>query len=327
MFLKKILKLCLFCFVIALATNLLSLNILASEAENKLPILNTEVAQAVPFDYEEVFFVYFRYGNPTTVTTTPDLSVSLELQGQGFEIDFNWVHDLYYKIDTNQSIPQIPICSNEYDGLDYPISKNLFENERKLVYGPRSATTLLEPSGESKSELPPRATGCLRIGLRVSKNAVIGQSTRLIFNPDINNSSPEKSPGIQTIELFVGSLDEVCKNNEEFVKGTCQPVCDSNQIRNKEGVCVDLDKLCPLGLELFDGKCVTACTNAEIRNEFGICVEKQRDSIYFLNQIWTVPLLGVFLIIGWLFGKKTLKKIKNLYRKNKFIPKSNSFFY
>ncbi len=313
MFLKKILKLCLFCFVVVFAINLFSLNIWASEAENRLPMLNTEVAQAVPLDYKEVFFVYFRYGNPTAVTATPNLSVSLEIQGQGFKIDFDWVHDLYYNIDTNQPIPQIPICSNEYDGLDYPISKELFENERKLIYGPRSATTLLKPSGENKSELPPRATGCIRIGLRVSEDAVIGQSTKLTFNPDINNSSPDKSPGIQTIELFVGSSDEVCKNNEEFVKGACQPVCDSNQIRNKEGMCVDLDKLCPLGLELFDGKCVTACTNTEIRNEFGVCVEKQRVPIYFLNQIWIVPLLGICLIIGWLFGKKILKRIKNFF--------------
>ncbi len=269
------------------------------------PDLQTEVAKPIPKNYSEIMFVYFRYGNPTKTTVTPKAAVSLRIEGQGLVIDRQWVHDLYYKPDPQNKIPQVPLCSNEYDGFDYPISSSLFINEQELIYGPQSAKVLREPSGEAVSELPPRATGCIRIGLRVSPEAKVGDVTRLIFNPDYQQSSPETSPGLQTIELYIGSENFSCPEGQEFVQGECQPMCANNQFRDQLGLCRNRSNPCQGNLDWFDGRCVPKCGAKEKRLETGECVVVNDSSwINLFGYIWTVPLLlALFLLYGGLVNQ------------------------
>jgi hypothetical protein len=266
-----------------------------------LPDLTNEVPQAVPANYGELFFVYFRYGNPTAQTVMPNLSTKLEISGQGFRLVPDQIYDLYYPQEGNQTIPQVPLCSNEYSGLDYQISPNLVQ-DNQLIYGPQSARVVLEPSGNDVSEIPPRSAGCLRVGLKVSPEAVPGQTTTLTFNPDLNNSAPELSPGQQTLTLVVGE-NLNCPEGQDLVQGSCQPQCVPGELRNRVGICVSLDQICGPNKELFEGKCVPACVSGQARDAQGECVSVTGGFVAFLSQIWTVPLILVAGILAWFGGK------------------------
>ena len=292
-----------------------SVNVFSKTQDNTQPSLQTEITKPIPINYKDLMFVYFRYGNPTKTTVTPNASVHLRLEGQGLVIDKQWIHDLYYQPDPQTKMPPVPLCTNEYDGFDYPISQSLFVNEQELIYGPQSAKVLREPSGNPVSELPPRATGCIRLGLRVSPQAKVGQTVRLIFNPDYQQSSPDTSPGLQTIELYIGPENPSCPEGQEFVQGSCQPVCTNNQFRDQLGRCRDLNQPCQGNLDWFDGRCIPKCGSKEKRLDSGECVavaDNPWTSLF--GQIWTVPLIAASVILLWWFGKPIISK---LYRKIK----------
>ncbi len=230
-----------------------------------LPDLTTEVNQSLPASYPDLFFVYFRYGNPTATTITPQLQTQLTLEGQGLEIVPEQIYDLYYPQEEGQTIPQIPVCSNEYAGFDYPIDPGLLKNGQQLTYGPQSATTLLQPSGQSTSQLPPRTAGCLRIGLKVKPGAQPGQTTQLVFNPDVNQSTPELSPGIQTLQLTL-TAEPTCPEDQELANGQCVAKCSPNQVRDTAGQCLNRQQVCQTqGKELYEGICVPACQKGQTR--------------------------------------------------------------
>ncbi len=277
-----------------------------------LPDLTNEPPQPVPINYEDLFFVYFRYGNPATVTTTPNLTTFLEIEGDGFFVDENELFDLYYNPENGQTIPQIPVCSNEFAGLDYQIDSSLFR-DGNLTYGPQSADTLLKPSGQETSDISPRSAGCLRIGLRVNSEAKTGEQSTLRFNPDANNSAPDLSPGIQTLTLVVSEAVE-CAEDEEFVNGTCQQICTEGEARSVAGVCVTLNELCGPGRDFFEDRCVSSCQVNQLRDEGGNCVEETSETLVFLSRIWTVPLIlagVILLLIGLSFAiKKTIREAK-----------------
>lgn len=279
-----------------------------------LPNLSSEISQPVDINSKEIFFVYFRYGNPTATTVIPNIISTLDLSGDGVIIVSDQLFDLYYPTNNNQSIPQIPVCDNSYTGFDYQISSSLLKNEKNLIYGPQSASVLLEPSGAEVSNLPPRATGCLRVGLRVSAEAKVGDKVILNFDPDSKQSAQDLSPGKQSITLVVGE-NQLCSQEQELVLGKCLKKCIEGELRNKEGVCLSMVNICQLGKEIFDGKCVPACQFGENRASGGSCLPIAGGLLTFLGQIWTIPLILALIISVWFAAKPVYKRIKRLIRK------------
>lgn len=276
-----------------------------------LPNLTNEVPGAVPVNYTELFFVYFRYGNPAATTTVPNLSVKLEIEGEGFVLIPEEIYDLYHPKEENQTIPQIPVCSNQYAGFDYQISPGFFQNNQ-LTYGPQSAASVLESSGSNVSELPPRSAGCLRIGLKVSPDAETGQITTLKFNPDVNESAPNLSPGQQTLTLIVGDTIS-CPNGQALIQGNCQPECQEEEMRNRAGFCVDTEEICGPGKDLFEGKCIPGCLLGQARDDQGTCIDVTSNLAEFLSRIWTVPLLAIVAVLVWIgvrYGYQRFRKMR-----------------
>lgn len=300
--------------VILLLVYLLLFGAVSEVLASALPRLSSEVSRSIDIQTKDVFYAYFRYGNPTATTVTPDLSVTLKLEGEGIVIVPDQMFDLYYPTKDEQAIPQIPVCDNSFSGFAYPIDPKLLQNGRTLVYGPRTANVLLQPSGSDVGLLPPRSAGCLRIGLKVSPQAQIGQTATLVFDPDSRQSAPNLSPGRQTLQLTIGD-GKPCEPEQEAVLGQCRDKCKQNQVRTKEGVCVDWSKVCQKDWELFDGKCVPVCPLGKSRNAAGACVIVSSNILALVGQIWTVPLFLAIIIVLWFAAKPIYRKLRYLGRK------------
>lgn len=255
-------------------------------------------------------YVYFHYGDPVGKKNINNLSISLELEGNGFEIDPEKVFDLYYVPVSGAERTAIPVCKNTYNGTEYQIDPKLITKNGIENYGPQSANEPLEPSGTTIAGLPAGRTGCIKIGLMVKKDAKNGQITTLTFDPDSRNSPAyreNEKPGLQIAKIMIGEEAETCEEGEEFAIGECRPICENNQGRDEGGDCVSTEVVCNGNEEKFDGKCLEKCRTGEERDSAGNCqFTDEGESSKLLNIIATplVVITGLGFVVYLYFKFK-----------------------
>jgi hypothetical protein len=156
----------------------------------------TSLPNPIPADRTAPFTIYFPYGNPNGDIDIRNAVASLNLTGQGFEIVNTGIADLYYGSPTRSDAtppPDVPACNNTYNGPVYPISSSL-ATTTSLTYGLQSARTPGSPSGATTATLREKATGCIRVDIRVAPGAQNGQTAQLIFDEDSANSPDYQEP-------------------------------------------------------------------------------------------------------------------------------------
>jgi hypothetical protein len=177
----------------------------------RLADVTTNVSTAIAKDRTAPITIYFSYGSATadsdilTAVSKATLDKSdLEFVNTGIE---DWYNGSPTRTDA-ENPPAQPVCNANFTGPKYQISSSLI-SANSFTYGLQSARNASAPSGSaSVDKLREKATGCIKVTLRVSASAAVGSVVALTFDEDFGNSpsyADANRPGKQIVNFTIGA--------------------------------------------------------------------------------------------------------------------------
>ena len=188
-----------------------SLTMGSLSTEARLPDITVD-PKTVPVDRVESFVAYFSYGSATLDQDIENAVAEVNIVGDGLELVTNGFADLFNGEPTRsdfENAPEQPVCSRDYDGPSYKISPSL-ATTTNLTYGLQSAF-VQQANGfggaSTVDRLRANHTGCIRVEIRVSDTAEVGDEVEAIFDQDAGNSPTyleDSRPGRQVLQFTIG---------------------------------------------------------------------------------------------------------------------------
>jgi uncharacterized repeat protein (TIGR01451 family) len=154
--------------------------------EDDLTIADT----LVELDRTEPITLFFNYGSRFTDIDISNAVATLSIDNPSLEFDTTAFEDFYYGDPTRSdglNSPEDAQCDQTYNGIRYNITDTL-ASSNSLVYGLQTARDNVNPSGQATGTLRERHTGCIKVDLYVSDNAQPGETVRVIFDEDSQES-------------------------------------------------------------------------------------------------------------------------------------------
>jgi len=145
----------------------------------------------LPITRTDVIPIYFQYGSQLNDTDITVAIAKITVSTPSLQFVPTGLRDLYYgdpnRPDTDPNIPQSPVCSKDYTGPSYLIRPSLVSNN-VVTYGLQSARDTTAASGGAVVDrLRAKATGCVKVELKIAPGAVAGPVS-LVFDEDGGNN-------------------------------------------------------------------------------------------------------------------------------------------
>lgn len=271
----------------------------------------------------KIYEVYFPYGNQYLTKDVDNISMSLELLGNGLELLPDQLYDYYITdelINSNLNFPKSKIldCNLLPKYKSEELQKDKYLRGRQLQPQEKSKTKISKFTAQSNpnavsSTLKAGVTGCIGISIKATSSAKAGNISELVFNQNTNQSTgyeENTTPGTSTLAFIVNDNQNRCdlSKGELFVNNQCVPKCEPNQtISLTSGKCEIRRRVCNDREDTINGNCYQKCSNDKTRDKNGIC----RDPNYSINSLIDVDnlenvikgsfreyLIFIFVILG-----------------------------
>jgi len=269
------------------------LNTFAQSSNLQRPNIVTEFNSLIDIKKTKSIDVYLYYGNPTEEKSINPVESQLNIIGEGLVINKNEVYDMYYTAVSENDKTPLPNCNKSFTGQKYKINPSLI-TDQSFTYGLRSATDPENPSRTKIGNLPPKATGCIKVNLTVIDKANPGNLIEIIFNQNSSNSPSYQNslkPGLQVVRLSI-SHSSLCSQGEEEVSGNCLPVCN-NSIRDINGNCTDKKYISTNELlsNCYQTSCIPSVSDSGTKEDCKDC------NFFDENQVWVNRIIFTSILI------------------------------
>lgn len=177
----------------------------------RLADVTTNVSTPIAKDRTAPITIYFSYGSATADADIQNAIAQATLDKPDLEFINAGIEDWYNGSPTRsdaENPPAQPACNSTYSGPKYQISSSLI-SANTFNYGLQSARNASSPSGAATvDKLREKATGCIKVTLKVSPSATVGSAVKLTFDEDFGNSptyADANRPGKQIVNFTIGA--------------------------------------------------------------------------------------------------------------------------